>query len=37
LLERTKLNRVLDVSSVSDALTILRHPDHRHAVCAIAS
>jgi anti-anti-sigma factor len=37
MLERTKLTRVFDVSSVDEALVILRSADYYHRECAIAS
>jgi len=37
LLERTHLAGVLDVSTMDEALMILRSPDYYHRECAIAS
>ena len=37
IMDRTRLTRVLDVSSVGEALTILRGPDERDRVHANAS
>ncbi len=37
MLERTKLAELFDVSTVEEALMILRSPDYHHRECAIAS
>lgn len=37
IMERTRLTRIFDVSSVGDALMILRGPDERHRIHALAS
>ena len=37
MLERTRLSALFEVSTVDEALTILRSPDYYHRECAIAS
>jgi anti-anti-sigma factor len=37
MLERTKLTGIFDVSTVDEALMILRSPEYYHRECAIAS
>ncbi len=37
MLERTKLAELFDLSTVDEALMILRSPDYYHRECAIAS
>jgi anti-anti-sigma factor len=37
MLERTKLTAIFDVSTVDEALMILRSPEYYHRECAIAS